>query len=65
MEQKKTKLVAVITWNVNALIWCVLFGLALYFHQRLWIIMLYSANALLGIFTAGMHIHQYIMEHRA
>ena len=58
------KLATVICWCFNALVWCTLFGLAIYFHQRLWIILLYSANAVLGFVTAGMQLHQYIQERK-
>ena len=64
LEQQKTKLAVVIGWAVNALVWCALFGLALYFHQRMWIVLLYTANALLGVVTAGMYVHQYVLERK-
>ena len=64
VEQKRMKLATVICWCFNALVWCTLFGLAIYFHQRLWIILLYSANAVLGFVTAGMQLHQYIQERK-
>jgi len=64
VEQKRTKLATVICWCVNAMVWSVLFGLAVYFQQRTWIILLYGANALLGVFTAGMHIHQFFCERK-
>ena len=64
VERKKMKLATVIFWCFNAMVWCVLFGLAVYFHQRTWIVLLYSANAFLGVFTAGMQIHQFFCERK-
>lgn len=64
MEEKKIKLHSVILWGLNALLWCALLGLALYFRQRLWIVLLYAANAVLGLFTVGMQTGQYIYEHK-
>ena len=64
MGEKKLKLHGVILWALNALLWCALLGLALYFKQRLWIVLLYGANAALGLFTVGMQAQQYIYEHK-
>ena len=64
VEQKKTKLAVVIAWCFNALLWCALFVLAIYFQQQLWIVFLYSVNAILGVFTAVMHILQYAEERK-
>lgn len=64
MERKKTKLAAVIAWCANAAVWCALFSLAVYYHQRLWIVLLYAANGVLGLFTAGMYVLQYWQERK-